>query len=262
MTDTEIERRLKAAIHDERKLSCEILELINLAEDKRIHLHRGYSSLFDWLTKAFHYSEAAAQRRIQSARSLRKTPVIAEKIESGALNITNLAKAESFFRQEHSSVEQRLEILTHLEGKSTREAEQVLAKKFPQIQLQQEKIIPLNEESSRLITVISNQTLGDLAKIRDDLSHKFPNATLAEIITHLAAEAAAKCEKESCSYQDPATGKICGTRYQSQKDHIQPKALGGSNEPGNLRPLCRQHNLLRAEKTYGREFMDQWRRPN
>jgi 5-methylcytosine-specific restriction endonuclease McrA len=193
---------------------------------------------------------------------LRKTPAVAEKIASGALNITTLSRAETFFRQENPTVEKKLEILTALEGKSTREAEQVLVKNFPNFQPQTEKIIPLDDENSRLITILSNEALGHLAKIRDDLSHKFPNASLAEIITHLAAEAAQKCEKESCTFQDPHTGKICGTRYQSQKDHIQPRALGGSNSAENIRPLCRQHNMLRAEKTYGRAFMDQWRRPH
>ncbi|MGZ3695230.1 MAG: HNH endonuclease [Bdellovibrionota bacterium] len=262
MTIQEIEDRLKIAVQDERKLAREILDLINLAEDQRIHLMRGYASLFDWLTKGLRYSEGAAQRRIQSARVLRKTPEVAEKIETGALNITNLAKAESYFRHENPSVEKKLEILSALEGKSTRESENVLATNFPNHVVQKEKIIPLDENNSKLITVISNETLGDLAKIRDELSHKFPNASLAEIITHLAKEAAEKCEKESCTFKDPKTGKICGTRYQSQSDHVQPRALGGTNDPENLRPLCRQHNMLRAEHTYGREFMDQWRRPH
>jgi hypothetical protein len=260
VTNEQIEARLYAAVREERALTREILELINLADEQRIHLHRGFSSLFDWLTRALHYSEGAAQRRIQAARLLKSIPAAAPKIDSGSLTITNLAKAQSYFRQENPPLEKKLEILAAMEGKTSRETEQVLAQNFPDYQPPAEKIIPLNEESSRLITVIRNQTLGDLAHIRDDLSHKFPNATLAQIIEHLAAEAAEKCAKETCTYRDPQTGKLCGTRYQAQQDHIHPRALGGSNAPENLRTLCRQHNLLRAEQTYGKEFMDQWRK--
>jgi hypothetical protein len=34
-----------------------------------------------------------------------------------------------------------------------------------------------------------------------------------------------------------------------------PFARGGDNSPGNLRLLCRKHNMHQAENTYGREFM-------
>jgi len=43
-------------------------------------------------------------------------------------------------------------------------------------------------------------------------------------------------------------GKICGSTYQLQIDHIFPKALGGSDDIHNLRILCRTHNNLMAEK--------------
>lgn len=56
---------------------------------------------------------------------------------------------------------------------------------------------------------------------------------------------------KACTYKDPRTGKICGSTYQLQVDHIYPKALGGSDEPENLRSLCRKHNLLMAEKMLG-----------
>jgi 5-methylcytosine-specific restriction endonuclease McrA len=59
--------------------------------------------------------------------------------------------------------------------------------------------------------------------------------------------------------QNPATGKVCGSRYQVQIDHVIPKAFGGSDDPENLRPLCRQHNLLMAERVFGEHFMRQFR---
>ena len=49
-----------------------------------------------------------------------------------------------------------------------------------------------------------------------------------------------------CEYQDPKTGRKCGSKYQLQIDHQHPLALGGSNELSNLRVLCRTHNALAA----------------
>ena len=43
-------------------------------------------------------------------------------------------------------------------------------------------------------------------------------------------------------------------------DHEQPFALGGSNEAGNLRLVCRRHNQYAAEKAFGRRFMERARR--
>jgi hypothetical protein len=40
-----------------------------------------------------------------------------------------------------------------------------------------------------------------------------------------------------------------------------PVALGGTNDLGNLRLLCRSHNLLMAEKTLGQTKMFGFRKP-
>ena len=38
-------------------------------------------------------------------------------------------------------------------------------------------------------------------------------------------------------------------------DHIEPVARGGDSRPSNLRLRCRAHNQLEAERTFGKEFM-------
>jgi 5-methylcytosine-specific restriction endonuclease McrA len=57
-------------------------------------------------------------------------------------------------------------------------------------------------------------------------------------------EIAGKC----CEYTNPNNGQRCDGVYQLQIDHKIPLALGGSNNPSNLRVLCRTHNLLEARK--------------
>jgi hypothetical protein len=55
-----------------------------------------------------------------------------------------------------------------------------------------------------------------------------------------------------CQFVDFETGKRCGSRYFLETDHsIKPVALGGSNDPGNLRLLCRGHNARAAVKIFG-----------
>lgn len=64
-----------------------------------------------------------------------------------------------------------------------------------------------------------------------------------------------------CTFRDPVSGKVCGSRFQLEIDHIQPRALGGSNDPSNLRVLCRQHNQRAARKIFGASRMAKHARP-
>jgi hypothetical protein len=50
---------------------------------------------------------------------------------------------------------------------------------------------------------------------------------------------------EGCQFKDSKTGRICGSKYFLQADHIRPRFAGGGNEPTNMRPLCSSHNQYR-----------------
>jgi hypothetical protein len=59
----------------------------------------------------------------------------------------------------------------------------------------------------------------------------------------------------SCEYVDPTTNKKCSSKILIQVDHIQPLAAGGTNNQENLRCLCQSHNLLAAQKYFGKAKM-------
>jgi hypothetical protein len=67
--------------------------------------------------------------------------------------------------------------------------------------------------------------------------------SLAQIKREVFLKANSKCEK-------------CGSSYALEIDHVQPLALGGSNEPGNLRLLCRSCNQRAAIQKLGQNRMD------
>jgi hypothetical protein len=50
---------------------------------------------------------------------------------------------------------------------------------------------------------------------------------------------------QCCQYTDKKTGKICGSKFFLQVDHIQPQWDGGTNQSANLRLLCSLHNKYR-----------------
>jgi 5-methylcytosine-specific restriction endonuclease McrA len=57
-----------------------------------------------------------------------------------------------------------------------------------------------------------------------------------------------------CAYVSE-DGRRCEARAFLELDHIEPRALGGSGESGNVRVLCRAHNQLCAEKVFGKEHV-------
>jgi hypothetical protein len=52
-------------------------------------------------------------------------------------------------------------------------------------------------------------------------------------------------QDKCCQYKDYETGTKCGSTFNLEVDHIIPKYAGGTNDPGNLRALCRAHNQYR-----------------
>jgi hypothetical protein len=52
-----------------------------------------------------------------------------------------------------------------------------------------------------------------------------------------------------CTYKDPKSDRVCGSKHGLQLDHIQPFSQGGSHSAQNLTVLCGAHNRYRAERT-------------
>lgn len=58
-----------------------------------------------------------------------------------------------------------------------------------------------------------------------------------------------------CTYVAP-DGRRCKERAFLELDHVEPRALGGSDGAANLRVLCRAHNQFAAEQVFGREVVE------
>lgn len=56
---------------------------------------------------------------------------------------------------------------------------------------------------------------------------------------------------KSCQYVDKFTGKLCGSKYGLQVDHIIPQWSGGTHAPENLQALCGAHNKHKYRRESG-----------
>ncbi len=196
LTNQNLVLKLRAMVAEERKVTLQILHLINEAHSRRLYAEAGYPSLFEWLTKALGYSAAAAMRRIESARALREVPAIEQKIESGELNLTNLAKVQTVIRAEEKrtgerlSLEKRTETFSLVEQKSSRDAEMILVTAFPEAAqsfAKPETVRSISETEVRVQVTLTCQQLQKLYRVREVNSHSHFGASLSEIIDMLAS---------------------------------------------------------------------------
>lgn len=304
LTDAEIISRTERLAADERRITIEILHHLAEIQRRRLFASRGWSSLFEYCTGELGYSSSAAQRRIASMRLMGAIPEVEEKIQDGSLNLSNLASAQTFFRNEEkhhaplSDTEKR-EILHELEGKSTREAERTLASLSTSPEtLKRDRIKPVNSTHSQ-ISFVADQTLLDaLAQIRGLLAHQNADLTTAELIAEMARITLAKLnpakparqakpprevkptagagsasqqksryvpaavekavwkrDEGRCTYQDPESGRKCGSQFGLELDHLVPFAQGGQSTVENMALKCRVHNQVHAIESYGFEHM-------
>ncbi len=170
--------KLVSLATEERRITLEVLIHLREVERRRLFAERGHSSLFDYAVRELTYSESAAQRRISAMRVLKDLPELEEKVRSGELKVTQLARVQTFLRSEkkegktYSHDEKRTLILGAV-GKSSRETEKLLAEKSPTFAFQ-EKMRVLTPSLTQLTFTADEQLIENLAKIRDVFAHQLP----------------------------------------------------------------------------------------
>ena len=125
LSDEALELEIKYSVLEETKMSTKILQLLAEIERRRLY-SKMYPSLYDYCVKTLKLSAASAQLRIDTMRAMKIMPEIESKLLNGDLNLSTVASAQTFFRQEKKlghaySVAEKKELLQKLENKSVRE---------------------------------------------------------------------------------------------------------------------------------------------
>ena len=242
----------------EKQITSEILEKLQLMENKRRYLVLGYSSLFDYLVRGLGYSGSTAYERQSCLRLSREIPEIKEKIQAGTLTYSTVTAAYKTLKKK-STTEKKV-ILQRLENKSVREVKRLLAEPAKPIKIKkthyQNKVIlrlemshDQNEKLERLKALKSHS--GDLEKLFAELIEKElrkyevtdfkqskstnPRVVSRRLKNHLLDKAGGRCQYPGCEE----------THY-LQIDHILPVRMGGKAKPENLQVLCGAHNRMKS----------------
>lgn len=262
VSSVELFQKLQSLVQTERKITQLILECINEIEQRKLHLEKGYSSLFDFLTLAMGYSAASAQRRIDGARLLRQLPEVGEKLERGHLNLSQVSLLQKTIRTyqlettKKVTLEQKKILLEKLEKHSTKNSELILAQELNlPLPTKYEKTQIHKDESQSLTLHFSKEEMVELEQVRNLKTSATGNLDYKNLILYLARRELKKylsqnqSRKKSisavtsasevkmsstvyrkvvrpgacCQYTDPKTHKVCGSRVFLQADHIKPR---------------------------------------
>ncbi|MEK7356966.1 MAG: hypothetical protein AAB250_10980, partial [Bdellovibrionota bacterium] len=66
LQNDDIVRSMHTAVNDESRATTWVLRHLEVIQERKIFLERGYPSLFEFCVGEFGYSNGAAQRRIQA----------------------------------------------------------------------------------------------------------------------------------------------------------------------------------------------------
>ena len=261
ISNEDLTNRLTKLVQTERKITHLILECINEIEIRKIHLKSGYASLFDYLTRKTGYTPASAQRRIDGARLLRQIPEMSESIEKGEIHLSQLSllqktvrEVEKLQNRKVSTLEKR-EVLSQIISKNSQQTEVILAKQFQvQVPRAATQIINHQDESQSITLHLTKEEVEILEQAKRLLSNKTKTYSLKDALLYLANKEIDKSKnkmihtKATCNYQDPKTGTKCTANHFLEKDHIQPRWAGGSDDESNRQVLCSSHNKLRYQQ--------------
>jgi hypothetical protein len=173
---------LKEMVSRERKLQTEILHYLREIYDRQLYLQRGYSSLFAFCMEELGYSEATAQRRIETMKLIKEIPQVEEKIEAGTLSLSVASQIQSFIRKEEKkrkeenqaqfTREEKLELVKELEGTSARVCEKKLSEIAPETKIPREKTKVLTDAKTLIQFVADKKLMAKIERLKTLLAHQ------------------------------------------------------------------------------------------
>lgn len=262
MSDNEVHEAMIQSVRIEKESMISVLHHLQEVEVRRIYSICKFESLFAYATKLLGYSEDEAVRRINAMRLMRELPTIESKVESGALTLSHLNKAQAMFRREKKAKRDRttqakLDVLTRIECKPIREVDKTL---------ELETYAPVQEKAVEPVSMgqFPIEVQAKLKRLLEVRSHALDGNDLVTLIGQLAelglekwdpvrkaarAEKARESKEVSRSRNDdaavPATSRVKDPSYISAaaRQQVHMRDGGCCTNCGSTRFLQIDHVL-------------------
>lgn len=289
LSDEQLLLNLERFVEDERARLPRFLAWLGEADRRKALTRGGYSSTFDYCVRRLKLSEDEAYRRIHAARATIVRPEMLAALSDGKLTLSAISKlaphveradaAELISLAEGKTKRQVEELLAPLSPVPVkRDLVRAVAIVIPA-----ENDLGLPSIAARVdFSFQGSPELRDaIERAKDLLSHKFPSGQLDDVLLEIVHEYLSRHDPQRalefgkvgavkgssslpaptrravwardggrCAYCGP-DGTRCESRCMLEIDHRIPRALGGSDEVGNLRLLCRPHNDSERRRLLG-----------
>ena len=127
LSDEQLMVQVTRLAHGEREAAVQLVAHLAEFDARRLYLGAGYSSLFAYCCGVLRLSEDAAYNRIETARAVKRFPVILARLADGTLNVTTVRLLARRLTPENHTA-----LLAEASGRSKREVEEVVARHDPQ----------------------------------------------------------------------------------------------------------------------------------
>lgn len=256
-----LEAELLGLRRQERRLEVEVLHGLIEVERRRLHLDRGYGSLFAYCVERLGYCESSAGRRIAAARALRNCPRIEGLLLSGEVHLSTLAMAAKAIAKDDG-------VLDRIRGKTQRQVEEILAGPGEGWEFRFAAGPAFREKYERARALLSGKhpegvtpeqvleaALDEYLKRRDPAVGRREHSPRGSgkrtrRIPAGVRRAVARRDGGRCTFVG-SQGRRCGSTWDVEVDHLKPWCRGGDHRVENLRLLCAAHNRREAERLLG-----------
>ncbi|HEX4923969.1 MAG TPA: HNH endonuclease signature motif containing protein [Bdellovibrionales bacterium] len=200
ISNAELDSKIRSLAAEERRITAELVELLREADDRRLYLELGHTSLFGYLVDGMGFAPASAQRRIDAARLSKTVPELAHQISTGELNLSQVsivaqglrdsAKAQGLRSAKKALADERLnrKLLNRVRSKKQRHAQLEVARELELPVLTAAKQRVQSDESVRVEVTFSKAQFENLQRVKEIISHTLPNPTFSELAVFLAEE--------------------------------------------------------------------------
>ena len=127
LSDDALLRELHILVASHRRTTAALVEHLGEVDARRLHVEKGFSSLFAYCVDELRFSEDEACRRIEAARLARRFPAVLQLLDTGMVSLTVLGLLKPHLTEENQN-----ELLAGVSGASVRRAKEWLAARFPQ----------------------------------------------------------------------------------------------------------------------------------
>ena len=190
-TNTQLHQETLKAVANERQSTHRVIALLKENHARRLYAEMAYPSLFAYVHECLGYSESQAYERVKACELAGRVPEVADKLESGELSLSVVAKLASHVRREGTDLEKTSELAQELSNCTIREAEKVLVQHATVAPIVQERITPKTSE----ISEVKFGAVAELLQLLERAKEFCAEASSAEVIRLALKELVRKKEK-------------------------------------------------------------------